>query len=208
MHLRSFSKSARPEELRPPAFDISLITQSLTCTPYKPLRTSEERFLAHKTLFLLALASAKRVGKLHALSYPVSHSRDWGEVSFSFVPGFVVKTQNPSSFAPWFEGFFGLALPNLNANRNGILLCLVRAVRCYLARTAPHHPHCKRLLITAGRDKKEIVKNTVSFWFRKAISRAYQLLSGSCPARPREPGRPGVSPHLFFSRRTLLSSRC
>ena len=48
-------------------------------------------------LFLLALASAKRIGELHALSYRVSHSRGWGEVSFFFVPGFVAKTQDPSS---------------------------------------------------------------------------------------------------------------
>ena len=69
MLLRSFSKSVRPEELRPPAWDITLILQSLTRAPYEPLRSSDERFLAQKTLFLLALASSKRVGELQALSY-------------------------------------------------------------------------------------------------------------------------------------------
>ena len=69
------------------------------------LRTCKECFLAQKTLFLLALASAKRIGELHVLSYRVSHSGGWGEVSFSFVPGFVAKTQDPSSLAPWFEAF-------------------------------------------------------------------------------------------------------
>ena len=73
------------------------VLQSLTGAPYEPLRTCEERFLAQKTLFLLALASAKRIGELHALSYRVSHTRDWGEVSFAFVTGFVAKTQDPSS---------------------------------------------------------------------------------------------------------------
>ena len=57
--LRSFSRSVNPVELRPPAWDISLVLQSLTGAPYEPLRTCEERFLAQKTLFLLALASAK-----------------------------------------------------------------------------------------------------------------------------------------------------
>ena len=103
--LRSFSRSVNPVELRPPAWDVSLVLQSLTGTPYEPLRTCEERFLAQKTLFLLALASAKRVGELHALSYRVSHTRDWGEVSFAFVTGFVAKTQDPSSLTPRFEGF-------------------------------------------------------------------------------------------------------
>ena len=67
--LRSFSRSVNPVELRPPAWDVSLVLQSLTGAPYEPLRTCEERFLAQKILFLLALASAKRIGELHALSY-------------------------------------------------------------------------------------------------------------------------------------------
>ena len=67
-----------PVELRPPAWDVSLVLQSLTGAPYEPLRMCEERFLAQETLFLLALASAKRIGELHALSYRVSHTRDMG----------------------------------------------------------------------------------------------------------------------------------
>ena len=76
MLIRSFSKSVRPEELHPPAWDVTLVLQSLTRAPYKPLRTVDERFLAQKTLFLLALALAKRVGELHALSPCISHCRD------------------------------------------------------------------------------------------------------------------------------------
>ena len=173
--LRSFASSVDPVELRPPAWDVSLVLQSLTGALYEPLRTCEERFLAQKKLFLLALASAKRIGELHALSYRVSHTRDWGEVSFAFVTGFVAKTQDPSSLAPRFEGFSVPALTNARKNRNGRLLCPVRAVKVYLDRTAPHRPRCERLFVTAGRSKKEISKTTVSFWLRKTISRAYEL---------------------------------
>ena len=138
-----------------PTWDVTLILQNLTRAPYEPLRTSDEHFLAQKMLFLLALASAKRVGELHALSH-ISHSRDWGEVSFTFVAGFVVKTQNPSSSAPRFEGFTVPALPNSSTNRNGRLLCPVWAFRCYLDRTAAHRPQCEWLFVTAGRITKEI----------------------------------------------------
>ena len=78
MLLRSFSRSVDPVELHPPAWDVALVLQSLIGAPYEPLRTCDERFLAQKTLFLQALASAKRIGELHALSYCVSHSRNWG----------------------------------------------------------------------------------------------------------------------------------
>ena len=184
MLLRSFSRFVDPVELRPPAWDMALVLQSLTGAPYEPLRTCEERFLAQKTLFLLALASAKCIGELHALSYHVSHSRGWAEVSFSFVLRFVAKIQDPSSLAPRFEGFTVPALPNARENRNGRLLCPVRAVRCYLDLTAAHHLRCEQLFVTAGRSK-EISTTTVSFWLQKMISRAYELWFGtacSCPS--------------------------
>ena len=93
----------------------------------------------------------------------VSHSRGWAEVSFSFVPGFVAKTRDPSSLAPQFEGLTVPALPNARNIRNVRLLCPVRAVRCYLDRTAAHRLRCERLFVTAGCSKKEISKTTVSF---------------------------------------------
>ena len=197
--LRSFARSVNPVELRPPAWDVSLVLQSLTGAPYEPLRTCEERFLAQKTLFLLALASAKRIGELHALSYRVSHTRDWGEVSFAFVTGFVAKTQDPSSLAPRFEGFTVPALTNARKNRNGRLLCPVRAVKVYLDRTAPHRPRCEQLFVTAGRSKKEISKTTVSFWLRKTISRAYELSGTALPVpAPRARETRGIAPSILF----------
>ena len=168
---------------------------------YEPLRTSDERFLAQKTLFLLALASAKRIGELHALSHRISHSRAWGEVSFTFVAGFVAKTQDPSSSAPRFEGFTVPALPNASTNHNGRLLCPVRAVKYYLDRTAVHCPRCERLFVTAGRSTKEIAKNTVSFWLGKTISRVYQLLGKSVPdPPPRARETWGIAPSLLFKK--------
>ena len=197
--LRSFARSVNPVELRPPAWDVSLVLQSLTGAPYEPLRMCEERFLAQKTLFLLALASAKRIGELHALSYRVSHTRDWGEVSFAFVTGFVAKTQDPSSLAPRFEGFTVPALTNARKNRNGRLLCPVRAVKVYLDRTAPHRPRCELLFVTAGRSKKEISKTTVSFWLRKTISRAYELSGTALPVpAPRARETRGIAPSILF----------
>ena len=197
--LRSFARSVNPVELRPPAWDVSLVLQSLTGAPYEPLRTCEERFLAQKTLFLLALASAKCIGELHALSYRVSHTRDWGEVSFAFVTGFVAKTQDPSSLAPRFEGFTVPALTNARKNRNGRLLCPVRAVKVYLDRTAPHRPRCERLFVTAGRSKKEISKTTVSIWLQKTISRAYELSGTALPVpAPRARETHGIAPSILF----------
>ena len=205
MLFRSFLRSVDPVELRPPAWDVALVLQSLTGAPYETLRTCDERFLAQKTLFLLALASAKRIGELHALSYRVSHSRNGSEVSFSFVPGFVAKTQDPSSLVPQFEGFTVPALPNARINRNGRLLCPVRAVRRYLDRTAAHRLRCERLFVTAGRSKKEISKTTVSFWLRKTISHAYELSGMEQPVpAPRARETRGIAPSLLFKKNFVV----
>ena len=114
---------------------------------------------------------------------------------------FVAKTQDPSSLAPRFEGFSVPALPNARNNRNGRLLCPVRAVRCYLDCTATHCPRCERLFVTAGRSKKEISKTPVSFWLRKTISRACQLsdMEQLVPA-PRAWETHGIALSLLFKK--------
>ena len=125
----------------------------------------------------------------------------WGEVSFTFVAGFVAKTQDPFSSAPQFEGFTVPALPNSSTNHNGRLLFPVWAVRCYLDRTAAHRPRCERLFITAGCSTKEISKNTVSFWLRKTIFRVYQLSGRSIPdPPPRARETRGIAPSLLFKK--------
>ena len=205
MLFRSFSNTARPERLRPPNWDVSLVLQSLTRAPYEPLRSADERFLAQKTLVLIALASAKRIGELHALSYRVSHLRAWGEVSFVFVPGFVAKTQDPSSQDPRFDSFTIPALPKARDNPNGRLLCLVRAVKLYLRRTAPHRPACERLFLTTGPNPKEIAKNTISFWLRKTIARAYELAGRSLPVpAPRARETRGIALSLLYRKNFAL----
>ena len=185
---RSFAKSCSTTDLRPPAWD------------------AEERLLAHKTLFLLAFASAKRVGELHALSHRVSQSGGWKEVSSSFVPGFVAKTQDQSSLDPRFESFTIPALPKSRDSPNGRLLCPVRAVKYYLARTAQHRPRCERLFVTSGRAKKEISKNTVSFWLRRVISLAYQLSGKPLPTpSPLARETRDIAPSLLFKKNYAVS---
>ena len=200
--LRSFARSVNPVELRPPAWDVSLVLQSLMGAPYELLRTCEERFLAQKTLFLLALASAKRIGELNALSYRVSHTRDWGEVSFAFVTGFVAKTQDPSSLAPRFEGFSVPALPNARKNRNGRLLCPVRAVKVYLDRnvngcSSPQGVARRRL----RRPRSPSGSGRRYHALTSSLERHFQ-----CP--PPELMRRVVSLRPFFFEKILLSTRC
>ena len=58
--------------LRPPAWDLSKVLKYLVSPAFEPLSQAPFRALTLKTLFLLTLATAKRVGELQALSSVVT----------------------------------------------------------------------------------------------------------------------------------------
>ena len=66
--LRSFRLSSAERVLRPPAWDLSKVLTYLVSPAFEPLSQASFRSLTLKTLFLLALATAKRVDELQALS--------------------------------------------------------------------------------------------------------------------------------------------
>ena len=70
--LRSFRLSSAEHVLRPPAWDLSKVLTYLVSPAFEPLSQASFRALTLKPLFLLALATAKRVGELQALSSVVT----------------------------------------------------------------------------------------------------------------------------------------
>ena len=125
--------------------------------------------LTQTTRFRLALASTRR----------------WTSSSLcrmdSLLPGSGVRYPFLSSRSPWQR--LGIPPPLLRGlkaflyqpyqrenNRNGRVLCPVRAARFSLVRTAPHRLRCERLFVSAGYSTKEILKTSVSFWLRKSMT--------------------------------------
>ena len=77
------------EVLPPSGGEISLVgcplvLRSLGRRHYEPLKTAMDRCVTLKALFLPALASAKRVDKLHGFSVQDRHSEGWHSLSFFF----------------------------------------------------------------------------------------------------------------------------
>ncbi|XP_068204646.1 uncharacterized protein [Palaemon carinicauda] len=68
MLIRSFEQSCPPSSPRVPKWDLARVLDMLSKPPFKPLKDIVDRNLTLKAAFLLALASAKRVGELHGLS--------------------------------------------------------------------------------------------------------------------------------------------
>ncbi len=135
-----------------PSWDLSLVLRALQQGPFEPLQTVEPKFLSMKTLLLLALASIKRVGDLHAFSVDDS-CLQFGPADSQIIlrprPGYVPKVPT----TPFRDQVVSLqALPPEEADPALALLCPVRALRHYVDRTQASGPQTSSLSVTeAGR---------------------------------------------------------
>ena len=119
-----------------PLWDVTLVLRYLQQAPFEPLEKASFKDLTFKTVFLLALASAKRVSELHGLSYVVSRKRHWSEVTLSFAQDFVAKTQTPGIDSTALQTFRIPALQNiLDPNDSDVSLCPVCVLKEYITRT-------------------------------------------------------------------------
>ena len=90
--VRSFEISApRPLHHTPP-WDLDKVLEYLSGPPFEPLAEASFRNKTRKALFLLAMATAKRIGELQALSFSVSHRGD--DLVLHYDPFFFWQKQN------------------------------------------------------------------------------------------------------------------
>ena len=173
--LKNFAQEIPARQLKIPQWDLSLVLNSLRRAPYEPIDSASLHAVTLKTVFLVALATAKRISELQALSYVVSRKRDWLSVTLSFVPEFVAKTEVPGNEASKLRPVELPALTNILGQRDeDALLCPVRALRRYLSLTEHARPACRRLFVTTKRrTPKAVSKNTISFWIKEVVRAAY-----------------------------------
>ena len=100
--LWSFRMERHLSSSRVPPWDLSLVLSFVRGAPIEPLSSCSLRDLTRKVLFLVALATARRVGELHALSAVVSSSGE--DLFLSYLPEFQTKAESearplPRSFA-------------------------------------------------------------------------------------------------------------
>ena len=134
-----------------------------------------------KTVFLVALASARRVSGIHAisgLSKDIEFAKNDGSMTLSFLPEFRAKNQAADSDRQSFQ--IKSLCQIVKSSEPDALLCPVRALKTYLKRTSPFRGSKRRLFISMnpGHDK-DICKNTVTRWLKKVILEAYKNAGSS-----------------------------
>ena len=162
--LRSFRLEAPSVSSRVPSWGLPGALQFLCSAPFEPLALSSFHDLTRKTLFLLAVATARRMGELQAVSHMVSFSGK--DLYLSFLPEFRAKTESAANPLPRsLEDFVG-DLPD------ELLLCPVRALRCYLHHTFSLVPRPRALFVSPTRPSHALSKNTRSYFLREVFSQA------------------------------------
>ena len=167
--LRSFRRSSAERVLRPPAWDLSTVLTYFVSPAFVPLSQASFRALTLKTLFLLALATAKRVGEPQALSSIVTFVA--GDACLSYILQFVTKSESLTRSIP--RSFLVTSLADFAAGLNTDLkLCPVRALRLYLLQARSLSPGRHRLFVSPRRPSRAMSKNAVSFFLGEVISAA------------------------------------
>ena len=146
-----------------------MVLRFLNSSAFEPLSDAPLRALTQKVLFLVALATAKRVGELQALSSVVTFVH--GDACLSYVPQFVAKSESLTRSIP--RSFLVKSLSDFAVDLDDdLLLYPVRALRIYLDRTASLAPPRHRLFVSPRRPSYSLLKNAVSFFLRDVISSA------------------------------------
>ena len=124
-------------------WDLAIVLSHMCKAPFEPLDKASLFYLSVKTVFLVYLATARRVSEVHALSMDADHLRFSnldGSLILRTQLGFLAKNQLPSR-AP--DSIKIPKLSNLcsksdNFNR---MLCPVRSVKIYLNKTKSLRKH-------------------------------------------------------------------
>ena len=106
--------------MHPPSWDLFGVLRYLNSSEFEPLSRAPLRALTRKVLFLLALATAKRVGELQALFSVVTFVG--GDACLSYVPQFVAKSESLTLSIP--RSFLVKSLSDFAAGLDDdLLLC-------------------------------------------------------------------------------------
>ena len=143
-----------------PNWNLPLVLNSLIKEPFEPMQSADMKFVTLKTVFLLAVASGRRVSEIHALSIDKHHwRRERDGISMITNPEFMAKNEsltNPGKpiFLARFDKF-----TTVDEDK---LMCPCRALEIHIKRTAQLRRSAKQLFLTYK--KVKCIKHQKQRW--------------------------------------------
>ena len=207
--LRGARRMNPPRPPSVPIWDLSVVLEALKAFPFEPLDSVELKYLSLKTVFLTALSSVKRVGDLHALSVSATcleFGPNDSKVILKPRHGYVPKVMG----TPFRAQVISLsALPASDSETDVNLLCPVRALRIYTARSAVFR-RTEQLFVSFGGRTKGLAasKQTLSRWIVDAIAAAYASKGLQCPLGIRAHSTRGMASSWAWSSGISIHDIC
>ena len=162
-----FHTLAVPRKLRDP-WDLPLVLECLSRRPYEPLQGASLRNLTLKTVFLLQVASARRVSWTYSCRVDPAHLQ-LNKQGVRLFPQLALDKNQTESYSPG-----SVYIPSLKEiSPDDRLHCPVRALKFYLDRTKSIRGDQRALFITSQEPYKAAAKNTIAAWVRAVIRDAY-----------------------------------
>jgi hypothetical protein len=165
-----------------PMWDLPTVLQGLMKHPFEPLEDLSLQFLTWKTVFLVAVCSARRIGELQALDCrPPYCSVGMAGAVLRTHSGFLPKVPSLANiekkieFAPY--GFDDEGSPLLERS-----LCVCRALQQYLQATAEFRKD-NQLFVTYGTTNRgqKASKPTLARWVKEAVQKGYEAMGKNPP---------------------------
>ena len=197
--IRSFEISAPRPIFPPPPWELDKVLQFLSGPPFEPLARASFLDKTKKALFLLAMATAKRVSELQALSFSVSFQGE--DLVLYYDPFFRAKTESVAN--PLSRSIIVPSLSDFAGDLPERVHCPVRAIK-YLrkaARSASFIP--SRLFVSHRNPERAMSKNAMSFYLRQLIVDS-GAVSSARP--PRAHDIRGISTSLNYYSNLSLSN--
>ena len=192
--IRSFEISAPRPLFPPPPWDLDKVLQYLSGPPFEPLARASFLNKTKKALFLLAMATAKRVSELQALSFSVSFQGE--DLVLYYDPFFRAKTESASNPLPR-----SVIVPSLSDFAGDLperVQCPVRAIK-FLRKAARSASFIPSRLFVSPRN----LERAMSFYLRQLIVDS-DAVSTSRP--PRAHDIRGIATSLNYYSNLSLSN--
>ena len=179
--IRSFEISSTRPLFPPLPWDLDKVLEYLSGPPFEPLTKASFLDKTKKALFLLAMATAKRVSELQALSFSVSFQGE--DLVLYYDPFFRAKTESAANPLP--RSVIVPSLSDFAGNLPERVQCPVRAIKFLrkAARSASYIP--SRLFVSPWNPERAMSKNAISFYLRQLITDS-GAVSSSRPPRAHD----------------------
>ena len=163
-----------PNKRKTVSWNVDVVLKYLCSERFEPLEQVPLKELTKKTVFLVALALAKRVSELQALSKEVGFCNEGALVSLLSI--FRAKNDNKVRGLP--RNFIVKDLAHLVGPEEERKLCPVRALKAYIARTKDlRNDQVENLFVAPKDPTRAASKNAIAYFLKSTIKEAYLNVS-------------------------------